>query len=186
VTKLLPLDQAQTFNVYRPEAMPIAAGDVVRITKNFSAGGNKFRNNELVTVKTICDETVTFTDGRSFRQLAKLHLDQGVAVTSHAAQGKTVDQVVVSAPIASFSQVNAAQFYVSMSRARIGMALFTDCKAALKEAVAKPSERTSALELMNRALKKVRLPFLAKTPGMEHALREAARHQQSRSMGMER
>jgi hypothetical protein len=27
------------------------------------------------------------------------HLDQGIAVTSHAAQGKTVDQVIVSAPV---------------------------------------------------------------------------------------
>jgi hypothetical protein len=88
--------------------------------------------------------------------------------------------------VAAFSQVNAALLYVAMSLARIGMAMFTDCKAALREAVAKPSERVSALELMNKALKKVRLPFLAKTPGMEHAMREAARQQQARSMGMER
>jgi ATP-dependent exoDNAse (exonuclease V) alpha subunit len=38
------------------------------------------------------------------------HLDQGFAVTSHASQGKTVDQVIVSAPVIAFSQVNTAQW----------------------------------------------------------------------------
>ena len=79
--------------------------------------------------------------------LSLLHLDQGISVTSHASQGKTVDNVIVSAPVAAFAQVNEAQLYVSMSRARRSMHLVTDCKAALREAVSRPSERISALEL---------------------------------------
>jgi hypothetical protein len=51
-------------------------------------------------------------------------------------------------PVAAFSQTNAAQFYVSMSRARHAMHLYTDSKAALKEAVMRPSERLSPLELL--------------------------------------
>ena len=78
-----------------------------------------------------------------------LHIDQGFVVTSHAAQGKTVDQVIVSVPADSFSQANEAQFYVSMSRARESMHLFTDSKVALKEAVTRPSSRLSPLELIN-------------------------------------
>jgi hypothetical protein len=50
--------------------------------------------------------------------------------------------------VAAFSQTNAAQFYVSMSRARHAMHLYTDSKAALKEAVMRPSERLSPLELL--------------------------------------
>ena len=72
-----------------------------------------------------------------------LHLDQGVAVTSHAAQGKTGDQVIVSMPVTAFSRANQALFYVSMSQARTSMRLFTDSKVALKEAVTRPSERLS-------------------------------------------
>jgi hypothetical protein len=41
-----------------------------------------------------------------------LHLDQGIVVTSHASQGKTVAQVIVNVPVESFSQANEAQFYV--------------------------------------------------------------------------
>ena len=40
-----------------------------------------------------------------------LHIDQGFVVTSHAAQGKTVDQVIASVPVRAFSQANEAQFY---------------------------------------------------------------------------
>ena len=59
---------------------------------------------------------------------------------------------VSSASIESFSQANEAQFYVSMSRAREAMHLFTDSKAALREAVTKPSSRVSPLELINSQL----------------------------------
>jgi hypothetical protein len=149
--KLLPLDQANTFDLYVTEQISLAAGDAMRITKNFRAGGSKFRNNELCTVKAIDGEKITLSDDRVIDSQKALHLDQGIAVTSHASQGKTVDQVIVSAPVPAFSQVNSAQFYVSMSRARHAMHLFTDSIAALREAVCRPSERRSPLELRDLA-----------------------------------
>ena len=127
--------------------MPLAAGDVVRFTKNFVAKGGKCRNNDLATVQTVTSDHVTTTDGRVMPALSLLHVDQGIAVTSHASQGKTVDNVIVSAPVAAFAQVSEAQLYVSMSRARRSMHLVTDCKEALREAVSRPSERISPLEL---------------------------------------
>jgi hypothetical protein len=48
--------------------------------------------------------------------------------------------------VAAFAQVSQAQLYVSM-RARRSMHLVTGCKEALREAVCRPSERISALEL---------------------------------------
>ena len=146
--KILPLTQAKSFNVYTQEQVPLAVGDTLRITKNFRAGTSRFRNNELCTVTAIDRESITVYDGRVIKRSGSLHLDQGIAVTSHASQGKTVDQVIVSVPVAAFSQTNEAQFYVSMSRARHAMHLYTDSKAALKEAVMKPSERLSPLELL--------------------------------------
>jgi hypothetical protein len=87
-------------------------------------------------------------DGKLMVEKGALHIDQGFVVTSHASQGKTVDQVIVSVPVNSFSQANEAQFYVSMSRARAAMHLFTDSKVALREAVTKPSSRLSPWELI--------------------------------------
>src|SRR6266403_2639679 len=88
--------------------------------------------------KRLLSDNVTTSDGRVMPTTALLHLDQGISVTSHASQGKTVDNVIVSAPVAAFAQVSQAQLYVSMSRARRSMHLLTDCKEALREAVCRP------------------------------------------------
>src|SRR6516164_6526780 len=69
---------------------------------------------------------------RVMKRSVALHIDQGIAVTSHASQGKTVDEVIVSVPVEASSQTNEAQFYVqfyvSMSRTRRGNSL--DAKAS--------------------------------------------------------
>jgi ATP-dependent exoDNAse (exonuclease V) alpha subunit len=96
----------------------LSVGEAVRITKNFGTSVSRFGNNELCTVKAIDGQKIPFADDRVIIGEQSIHLDQGMCVTSHAAQGKTVDQVIVSTPVAAFSQVNEAQLYVSMSRAR--------------------------------------------------------------------
>jgi ATP-dependent exoDNAse (exonuclease V) alpha subunit len=146
--KLLSLTAAKTFEVYRTERSELAAGDTIRVTKNFQAGGQQFRNNEFSSVIKIEGESITLADGRSIDCSGPLHIDQGIAVTSYASQGKTVDQLIASVPVDAFAQVNEAQFYVTMSRARYAMHLFTDCVPALREAVCRPSERLSGLELV--------------------------------------
>jgi hypothetical protein len=84
--------------------------------------------------KRLLSDNVTTSDGRVMPTTALLHLDQGISVTSHASQGKTVDNVIVSAPVAAFAQVSQAQLYVSMSRARRSMHLLTACKEELRNA----------------------------------------------------
>jgi ATP-dependent exoDNAse (exonuclease V) alpha subunit len=133
--------------VFRAESIALSVGDQVRISENFQSQGKKFRNNELYIVTGFGDGKLTLEEDEIIVR-GGLHVDQGFAVTSHAAQGKTVDQVIVSVSIESFKQANEAQFYVSMSRAREAMHLFTDSKAALREAVTRPSSRLSPLELM--------------------------------------
>jgi ATP-dependent exoDNAse (exonuclease V) alpha subunit len=101
----------------------------------------------------IDEARIIFDNGEIVRNGAALHIDQGIAVTSHASQAKTVDQVIVSVPVRSFSQANEAQFYVSMSRARSAMHIFTDSKVALRDAVTRPSKRLSSWELVEGAAK---------------------------------
>jgi hypothetical protein len=145
--KILSLSHAGKFNVFKTESIPLAVGDQIRITKNFQSQGKKFRNNELQTVTGIEDGKLIVEKGEIVPR-GGLHIDQGFVVTSHASQGKTVDHVIVSVPVSSFSQANEAQFYVSMSRARSAMHLFTDSNVALREAVTKPSSRVSPWELI--------------------------------------
>jgi hypothetical protein len=145
--RFLPLARAGKFSLFRAESIALSVGDTVRITKNFRAGGSRFRNNELHTVMAVAPGKITLGSGELWNRRA-LHADQGIVVTSHASQGKTVAQVIVSVPIQSFSQANEAEFYVSMSRARKAMHLFTDSKVALREAVTRKSARLSPWELI--------------------------------------
>jgi len=138
--RFLSLTQSGKFTLFRAESIALSVGDTVRITKNFRGQGTRFQNNKLHTVTSVDVGKVTL-DGTELENRSALHLDQGIVVTSHASQGKTVDQVIVPVPVESFSQANEAQFYVSMSRARKAMHLFTDCKVALPEAVACKSAR---------------------------------------------
>jgi conjugative relaxase-like TrwC/TraI family protein len=46
----LPLENAKKFNLYGREQIAVAVGDQIRVTKNFQCNGQKFRNNELLTV----------------------------------------------------------------------------------------------------------------------------------------
>jgi ATP-dependent exoDNAse (exonuclease V) alpha subunit len=153
VEKQLPLDEARKFSVFERQKITLSIGDRVRFTKNVKGSGHKFLNNELRTVIEIEERKIIFDKGQIIRNGAALHLDQGMAVTSHASQAKTVDQVIVSVPVRSFSQANEAQFYVSMSRARFAMHVFTDSKVALRDAVTRPSKRLSSWELLNLAEK---------------------------------
>jgi len=68
----------------------VAPGDRIRGSKNFQSAGRRFRNNELLTVTGIDEGRITVEGGEIISRGA-LHIDQGVCVTSHASQGKTVD-----------------------------------------------------------------------------------------------
>jgi hypothetical protein len=151
VERRLPLDQARNFSVFEREKIMLSIGDRVRFTKNVKRRGQQFLNNELRTVVGIDDSKIIFDKGELVRNGVALHVDQGIAVTSHASQAKTVDQVIVNVPVRAFSQANEAQFYVSMSRARFAMHVFTDSKAALRDAVTRPSKRLSSWEVLNLA-----------------------------------
>ena len=153
VEKRLPLDEASKFNVFGREKITLSIGDRVRFTKNVKHCGQRFLNNELRTVVDIDEGKIVFDKGEIVRNGVPLHMDQGIAVTSHASQAKTVDQVIVSVPVRAFSQASEAQFYVSMSRARSAMYVFTDSKIALRDAVTRPSKRLSSWELLNGAAK---------------------------------
>ncbi|MBV8099302.1 MAG: hypothetical protein JOZ31_09105 [Verrucomicrobia bacterium] len=78
-----------------------------------------------------------------------VHVDQGVTVTSYSSQSKGPDQMLCSAPVRAFGAVDRKQFYVTMSRARRSMHLYTDSIDGLRQAVCRTGERLSAVELAN-------------------------------------
>jgi len=77
------------------------------------------------------------------------HLAWGYASTSHSAQGKTVDCVLVcQSGLISSGASDARQFYVSVSRGRKEVRIYTDNIAELREKVTRERERQMATELV--------------------------------------
>lgn len=145
----LPLDQAARFQVYRPSVLPVAPGDVVRVTRNGKTmdGKHRLNNGALYTVKRFDRAgNLVLTNGwRVSKDYG--HLAHGYCTTSHASQGKTVDRVLIAQSSASFPASSREQAYVSVSRARERATLYTDDKEALLTAVSRSDDRLTATEL---------------------------------------
>jgi conjugative relaxase-like TrwC/TraI family protein len=125
----------------------IAEGDRLHLKANRKlASGGRVTNGELVTVKSVrADGGIELSDGRvldsSFREFLL-----GYAVTSYGSQGKTVDHVLFSDSTIK-AATNAQQWYVTISRGRRGIRIFTPDKEQLRENVARSGHRPLAMEL---------------------------------------
>ena len=120
-----------------PREIPVAQGDRLHLKANRKlASGARVTNGELVTVKSVhADGGIELTDGRvldkSFREFLP-----GYAVTSYGSQGKTVDYVLFSDSTIK-AATNAQQWYVTISRGRRGVRIFTPDKEQLRENLAR-------------------------------------------------
>jgi len=125
----------------------LASGDRLHLKANRKLqSGGRVTNGELVTVKAVQPGGgIELMDGRvldkSFREFLP-----GYAVTSYGSQGKTVDYVLFSDSTIK-AATNAQQWYVTISRGRLGVRIFTPDKEQLRENVCRSGHRPLALEL---------------------------------------
>jgi hypothetical protein len=130
------------WDVLVSSTMQVSLGDRIRVTAGFREGKNVFKNNDIAEVREVTDTELVLHDGRRMRRNGA-RIDQGVCITSHASQCRTVDQVVVLPDGA-----DAKGWYVSLSRARDAVHVYTRNKAALRQSVMYPGERKSVWELV--------------------------------------
>jgi conjugative relaxase-like TrwC/TraI family protein len=132
------------FDVGEKRKLKVAAGDKLLLQSNWQ---KKFVNGELVEVKAVQGDSVLLADGRVIPAEYRT-FTHGYAVTSHAAQGKTVDEVLLVASSRSLPAINQEQFYVSISRGRERCQVFTDDAEMLRSHVTHSSARLAAVEAM--------------------------------------
>lgn len=146
----LPLDQSARFQVFQAREITLAPGDILRVTRNGKTrdGQHRLDNGSLYRL-TGFDERgdLVLQNGWTIPKDYG-HLDWGYCVTSHGSQGKTVDRVLIGESAESYAAASREQFYVSCSRSRKSVAVYTDDKAALLEAVSRSDERLTATELV--------------------------------------
>ena len=137
--------------VYTWEHRELAIGD--RLQFRIHDKNHKVANGEFATVIELgaAQAKLRFDNQRELSvNLSQLrHVDYGYAPTSHAAQGATVDRVIVNADSMRSAQlVNRKQFYVSISRARQDARVYTDDAQALRRAVSRDQRKEVALEVV--------------------------------------
>ena len=148
--------------------LTVCSGDRLQLKANaLATHGQRLANGEIVTVSAVLqDGSIRLDDGRtlppSYRQFQR-----GYAVTSYGSQGKTVDHLLF-ADAAVRAATNAQQWYVTISRARKSVQVFTTDKDELRQAISRSGERELALDL-------------AKSPRRSLRLRERFRRTLSRS-----
>jgi conjugative relaxase-like TrwC/TraI family protein len=130
-----------------PREISIAQGDKLHLKANRKlASGARITNGELVAVKSVhADGNIELTDGRILDKIFREFLP-GYAVTSYGSQGKTVDYVLFSDSTIK-AATSAQQWYVTISRGRRGVRIFTPDKEQLRENLARSGHRALALEL---------------------------------------
>jgi conjugative relaxase-like TrwC/TraI family protein len=152
-TASLPLDVAARFQVYESRKIALAAGDWLRITQNgFTKAKQRLNNGDLKQVKGFTkDGDIKLVNGWVVSKDYG-NLTHGYCLTSYGSQSKGVDCVFVAESSESFHAADREQFYVSASRFKDALTIYTDDKHQLLEAVRKSSHRPSALDLVKKEI----------------------------------
>jgi ATP-dependent exoDNAse (exonuclease V) alpha subunit len=140
----------QGVSVYGEEKRSFAPGDRIQFTAAYSDQG--ITNRQLGTLLAIdCAENmrVHLDAGRDVRFSAQAmpHLDYGFASTSYAAQGTTVNRVIlhVDSDMSREELVNSRLAYVGLSRAVSSMQVYTDDASRLVRNLARDVSKYQAL-----------------------------------------
>ena len=143
---------ATRFEVYRPAEVTVAIGDRLRVTAGGKTrdGEHRLNNGSLFTVQGFTKRGDIVVDHGWVIDRDFGHVALGYAVTSHAAQGKTVDKVFIGQSSQSLPASNRRQFYVSVSRGREQALVFTDDKHELLKAVDRADVPLSAIEFVHK------------------------------------
>jgi ATP-dependent exoDNAse (exonuclease V) alpha subunit len=134
-------------------------GDAIRVTANGKTldGRHRLNNGSLHQVKGFDRKgniilANGWVVGKDFG-----HLTHGYLTTSHAAQGKTVDRVLIAMGRQSAPAINAEQFYVSVSRGRESARIFTGMAPdEIRHLIQRSDRRKSATEFMGHAKPRVK------------------------------
>ncbi len=141
----VPLDSPRSFDVYCWQQARFAAGDQIRITKKDKA--NRLYNGTMVSIDGFDEQgRLILSNGRTI-SADWGHIDYAATITSHASQGKTYDRVLVAQSSKSFPASSPEQIYVTASRGREQIDIYTDDVEGLRQAIGRRRPELSATAL---------------------------------------
>ncbi|WP_299765178.1 MobF family relaxase [uncultured Dokdonia sp.] len=151
----LHLSNAKDFDIYIPRAVELSKGDEIRLNKNSTdLKGKRLNNGTTLTIGGFTTKghikAFTVSGKRRFEYLLDRrhgNYDLAYCTTSYSSQGKTVDKVIIAQPASTFPASDQKQFYVSTSRAREDVTIYTDDKELLLDAIKVSGNRLGAIEM---------------------------------------
>jgi len=137
---------------------------MIRITQNgFTKDNRRLNNGDLKQVQGFTRDGDIKLTNRWVVSKDYGNLTYGYCLTSYSAQNKGVDRVFIAESSESFRAADREQFYVSASRFKEALTIYTDDRRQLLAAVSKSSERPSATDLVAKQLSET-----SGRPGTDH------------------
>jgi conjugative relaxase-like TrwC/TraI family protein len=144
----LPLEHASRFQVFETREINLGRGDRIRITRNgTSADRRRLNNGDVFTVAGFSRDGKILLNTGAVLKPDHGHLTHGYCQTSHSAQSKSVRDVLVAQSSKSIFASSREQFYVSVSRGKKSIHIYTDDRRELQQAVGNSSLRRAGIEL---------------------------------------
>ena len=145
----VPIESPNSFDVYRWHDIDVAAGDTLRISKKDKE--QKLYNGTVVTLDAFTADGKLILSNGKVLDPSWGHFDHGIAVTSHASQGKTYDRVLVAQSSESFPASSPQQIYVTASRGRERVDIFTDNVDGLRRSIGRSQLPQNSSDLRAKA-----------------------------------
>ncbi|MEM9297178.1 MAG: MobF family relaxase [Bacteroidota bacterium] len=137
------------YQIYREQNTNLAVGDTIRLKSNVKTKEDThIFNGTTHQIKSISNKTgeIKLSNGKTLPRGFGL-MALGYSESSYASQGKSVQDVFISMSDLSYSAASSEQFYVSASRFKERIKIYTNSKDELKKAIQRNREPITATDL---------------------------------------
>jgi conjugative relaxase-like TrwC/TraI family protein len=169
VPQALPLKRADSWDVFGKRPIELAVGDTVRITNGGRLHSrldaalkfvmpskqdptNPVSRGEIHTVKKISPGGRLTLDNGLVVPKDFGHITHGYYTTSYGVQGMSIDRVIGVQTQAAGAAASQRQFYVTTTRGKKSVRVYTDNREAMLESVLTPESEASALGLLEKGV----------------------------------
>jgi conjugative relaxase-like TrwC/TraI family protein len=153
--KKLPISNPKSFTVFKNKEIQIAKNEIIRLNKNgMDENKNEYRNGDFGRVLNVNNKRIQIELEKSsqvYLKTSQAPINYGYVSTSHQSQGRTVDHVIIAQSGYSQNATNDKQWYVSVSRGRESVSVYTENKEQLKDSIQKNGDRKLAHEVFRKS-----------------------------------
>ena len=148
----------KAFDVVIKESRPFSKGDLILLKANYATSPeNRLSNGSIQKIESVNhDGTLHLQGGKTLGKDFRM-FTHGYATTSPGSQGKDADFVIVSSNSKAINSLSKNQLYVSVSRGKKGLSVYTDSLARFSSEVEKSAARKLVSEKLLESVLKLNI-----------------------------